>query len=181
MIMDEGVESLEERRRKSRAEREARERQVWHQVLHDNMELNKDYYAIKAFADAFVDILREVTRSQSNSSAAPAALKLARFFEMLERGASVTCGDLATAALERIQPHEEARYGTEETQRCENARLRVARAGLAYLIANAATDGAARGRLSQRERSLSNAIEELSQAQEALWRKGSANPPVDLD
>ncbi len=101
------------------------------------IELNKDLLAKEAFADAFVNILREANRLQPGPSG---AADLARCFELVDRGATVTFGDLVQAALERILPPAGEALSSDKEDEFENALLNVALAGLSYLIENAAPD-----------------------------------------
>jgi hypothetical protein len=168
--MGDDISDLEERRRERR-QAEVRQR------AETLLERNKDLYAKEAFADAFIDILREVNRRQPGAAGAS---ELVRFFEMLDRGATVSMGDLADAALERIAPrnHTPAILIDEEgkeRERREAAIMDVALAGLAFLIENGAQDDAAATRAITRQRGLVEAIEAFNEATEA-WRKDRAAP-----
>jgi hypothetical protein len=144
----------------------------------DTDDLNR--IAKEAFADAFVSILREVSRSQPGSAG---AAPLMRFFEMLGRGASVPMGDLAVAALQRIEPQDHTPAilvegeGTERERR-EAAIMDIALAGLAFLIENGAQDEAAPVRKSTRERDLLDGIGTFNAATEA-WRARRRGRPAE--
>jgi hypothetical protein len=81
------IGDFEESRRKLAAEAEAREianeRAKARQLMEASSEANKDVLAKQAFANAFIDILREVNRSERGC---PGGEYLARFLEMMNRG-----------------------------------------------------------------------------------------------
>jgi hypothetical protein len=95
---------------------------------------------------------------------------------MLDRGASVSMGALADAALERIAPRNHTpailKEGKERERR-EAAIMDVALARLALLIENGAQSDAAATRAITRQRGLVEAIEAFNAATEA-WRKNRA-------
>jgi hypothetical protein len=128
----------------------------------------KDDFAKNRFADAFVDILREVNRQEPRGL--PGVSELSDYNDALKRGARVKIGELTRAAFERIQPPERY-FGDDEYGQCKQALLDVALAGLAFLIENAATDEVAKSRRTIRKRKLEMAIREYNEAHEARRRR----------
>jgi hypothetical protein len=176
--MDDDVEDFAEHRRKIESEKQAHKqeegRAKWRRMVEVTVDLNKDLFAKNAFADAFVNILREVNRTQPGPSGAS---DLAHFFDMLDRGAKVPFGELTDAALERIRPSEERYYGNDDYKRSAQALLDVAMAGLAFLIENAATDQIAGTRKSKRQHNLIMAIRNYDEAHDTYRRKQRGSPP----
>jgi hypothetical protein len=103
----------------------------------------KDYFAKDRFADAFVDILRELNRQEPKGL--PGVSEFCDYNDALKRGAKVKIGELTRAAFERIRPPER-HFDDDEYGQCEAALLDVALAGLAFLVENAATDEVAKTR-----------------------------------
>jgi hypothetical protein len=152
--MASNIEDFEEYRRRLSAEKNRRDWMLWHDRTID---LNKDEWVKEVFAQFFEDVLREVNRKQPSGKA---VLQLASFFDLLKRGANVTLGSLTDAALARIKPSDARYFGNDEKKNQEQALLDIARAGLALLVENGATDQNAEGRKDQREYKLRMAIRE---------------------
>jgi hypothetical protein len=87
-------------------------------------ERNKDAWATQAFADCFVEMLREVNRKVPGTFG---VWKLERFFELLRRGASVNLYSVTQAAVARINPTEDGclAVDNQKNERLE-ALLRIA-------------------------------------------------------
>jgi hypothetical protein len=98
------------------------------------------------------------------------AADLHYFFQHLEGAAGLTWGELAAAALKRIQPPNEPAFRAEEPSEDE-AMLEVAMTGLAFLIENAATDRTAKTRRTRREDNLIEAIGRYNEAHRRAVRK----------
>jgi hypothetical protein len=128
----------------------------------------KDDFAKDRFADAFVDILRELNRQEPKGL--PGASELSDYNDALKRDAKVKIGELTRAAFERIRPPKR-RFDDDEYGHCEKAVLDVALAGLAFLIENAATDEVAKTRRTIRQDKLIIAIRHYNEADEACRRK----------
>lgn len=175
--MTDDPENLEDRRRKIEAQSDPRRAQdraeVRRRQIESFVELKKDHLAQEAFADAFVNILRDVNRAQPGPSGAQ---DLVRLFEMLDRGAEVTFEDLTRSALDRIKPETMASRGHARQDK-EEALLRVATAGLAFLIENGAADAAAASRKMKREHDLLRAMEMYHDAEEAWHRHIQGDRP----
>ena len=129
-------------------------------------DLDKESIAKEAFVQAFVAILRDVTRQDPSGFAGVDELK--RFFDAVNRGAKVTLHELTTAAFNRIRLEQGENCARSSDvskwkpwEQREHALLSVAFAGLAYLIERGAQDGAARGRAGQRADKLLRAIDRL--------------------
>jgi hypothetical protein len=155
VIMGNDSETASERRRRAAAEGERRRQEQLEEELREEFELNKDFWATEAFANCFVEILREVNRARRGGCG---LLWMMRFFELLHQGAKVNFRTLTQTALRRIKPPDERYWGDERTKKLEQALLDVACAGLALLIENAADDQGAGSRKSQREGKLVIAI-----------------------
>lgn len=130
-------------------------------TVEDDFRLNASTYATEAFADCFVEILREVNRVQGAGSGMG---ELKRFFDLLNRGAKVHLWTLVQTALARIKPSGERSFGDDEKKNREQALLDIALAGLALLVENGATDQNARTRREHRENKLETAIREYAKA-----------------
>jgi excisionase family DNA binding protein len=159
------IEDFEEHRRRYAAKKKRHEFAELHKSF---VEANKDEWAIEAFADCFVEVLREVNRIVG---AGCGAGELTRFFELLQRGAKVHPCTLTQTALARIKPSAERYFGDDKEKHREQALLDIARAGLALLVENGATDQNARGRKDQREYKLRMAIHEYVEKYEMVARQ----------
>jgi hypothetical protein len=149
------IEDFEQRRKKAADERDRRERQKFSKEF---VRANQDDWAVEAFADCFVEILREVNRKVGGDCGVG---ELERFFKLMDSGAKVHFWTLVQAALARIKPAERY-YGDDEDKKREQALLDVALAGLAYLVENGATEQNAPGRKGQRQYKLECAIQEYN-------------------
>jgi len=169
MVMSSDIKNFDEHRRRIAAEGKRRRREQMHEEgLQAIFEFNKNVWAEGAFADCFINILREVNRVQPNASVVG---DLGRFFKLLDRGAKVNLWTLTQAALERIKPPNERYHGNDEGKLRDQALLDVALAGIAFLVENAATDQNARTRRMKRQDKLELAIRAYMDAHDSLLRK----------
>lgn len=134
-------------------------------------------FLTEAFADAFEDMLREVTRTQRSGAAG--AYALTRFFKMLDQGVNARIVDLSRAALARIDPEQDFDRGGER----ELLLTDVARCGLAYLIELKARDAMAGARLIRRQEkfvtSINRFTEDREQRRKALAAEWAAKAKAE--